>query len=81
MLMIFTSGGDGLHLLKHLTELQQVCPVSGLGLGRVALAVHWLVLQVTGGGAGGQPRPLHLLGGRGPHLLRPPGRESWQGAV
>ena len=78
MFLISTSGGDGLHLLKHLTELQQVCPVSGLGLGGVALAGHWLVLQVARGGAGGQPRPLHLLGGRGPHLLRPPGRESRQ---
>lgn len=32
---ISTSGGDGLHLLKHLAELQQVCPVPGLGLGLV----------------------------------------------
>ena len=78
MFMIFTSGGDGLHLLKHLTELQQVCPVSGLGLGCVALAGHWLVLQVAGGRARRQPRPLHLRGGRGSHLLWPPGRESRQ---
>ena len=69
--MCLTSVSDGLHLLKHLTELQQVGPVSGRGLG---------LALVPGLGPRGQPRPLHLLGGRGPHLLRL-GGEGGQGAV
>ena len=77
-ILISTSGSDGLHLLEHLTELQQVCPVSGLGLG---LVMDW-VLLVTGGPRGQSvcvTSPLRLLGD--PHLLRSTGRESRQCAV
>ena len=77
LVSLLTSSCHRLHLLEHLTQLQQVGRLSALGLGGVALVVQGGLLEA---GPRRQPRPLNLLRGRGSYLLRGPG-QSGQGAL